>query len=70
LARHVLNVLREQQSDLNLRDPEDPMAEVEASSRRRRNHGPRYRGLIATFGNALSRLTTEMLIRQKPRWTA
>jgi hypothetical protein len=30
LARHVLNVLREQQSDLNLRDPEDPMAEVEA----------------------------------------
>jgi len=30
LARHVLNVLREQQSDLNLRDPEDPMVEVEA----------------------------------------
>jgi hypothetical protein len=30
LARHVLNVLREQQSDLNLRDPEDPMAEIEA----------------------------------------
>jgi hypothetical protein len=30
LARHVLNVLREQQSDLNLRDPADPMAEVDA----------------------------------------
>lgn len=30
LARHVLKVLREQQSDLNLQDPEDPMAEVEA----------------------------------------
>ncbi|MEY9405526.1 hypothetical protein ABIF65_011657 [Bradyrhizobium japonicum] len=30
LARHVLSVLREQQSDLNLQDPEDPMAEVEA----------------------------------------
>jgi hypothetical protein len=34
LARHVLSVLREQHSDLNLRDPEDPMAELEASQGR------------------------------------
>jgi hypothetical protein len=33
LARHVLKVLREQQSDLNLQDPEDPMVEVEAERR-------------------------------------
>jgi hypothetical protein len=30
LARHVLSVLSKPNSDLNLRDPEDPMAELEA----------------------------------------
>ena len=30
LGRHVLTVLRNQPSDLNLPDPEDPMAEIEA----------------------------------------
>jgi HEPN pEK499 p136 len=30
LARHVLKVLREQPSDLNLPDPEDPIVEIEA----------------------------------------
>jgi hypothetical protein len=38
LARHVLSVLREQQSDLNVQDPEDPMAEVEAKSGELRGH--------------------------------
>jgi hypothetical protein len=38
LARHVLSVLREQQSDLNLRDPEDPMAEIEAKRGELRDH--------------------------------
>jgi hypothetical protein len=33
LARHVLNVLRHQPSDLNLHDPEDPEAEIEAQRR-------------------------------------
>src|ERR1700761_1039024 len=30
LARHVLTVLRQQYADLNLRDAEDPMIEVES----------------------------------------
>jgi hypothetical protein len=38
LARHVLSVLGQQQSDLNLRDPEDPMAEVEAKRGELRDH--------------------------------
>ena len=35
LARHVLTVLREQQRDLNLRDPDDPMVEIEAQHHER-----------------------------------
>jgi len=38
LARHVLRVLREQQSDLNRQDPEDPMAEIEAKRAELRDH--------------------------------
>lgn len=38
LARHVLSVLREQQSDLNLQDAEDPMAEIEAKRGEFRDH--------------------------------
>jgi hypothetical protein len=41
LARHVLGVLREQQLDLNLQDPEDPMAEVEAKRGEVRGASPK-----------------------------
>jgi hypothetical protein len=67
LARHVLKVLREQQSNLNLSDHEDPMAEVEAqrtASKKSSSKVPRLNGdiwrrlLEAHDGNADKAKTT------------